>query len=484
VTGVADLMTFLAGDEGTRAIGLFLESVRRPSEFAVALAGCAEARKPVVCLKVGRSEAAARAALSHTGALVGSGRAFSAVLRRYGAIEVEDFHELTETLELLGRTRRPRGTRIAAVSESGGECSLLADQAEAARLPYPPLSPALAARLSERFPNFVDPGNPLDCWAVAPAEEIYPGTLELLAASGEFDILQAQVDLSQFRDQGNDEWCELTLRALVRCADAHGLYPVATSVHSADPPRAFQELARELDLALLRGPRDALTAISHVAHWMPASVAADSAEPVALDDLLAGGGALPEHESSAILERYGVAFARRVRATTPEEAAAAAESLGLPVVVKVDGVAHKARDAGVVLGIDSADRAAEAAHVLGGRVLVAEQLEAAPEAFVGMTRDVDHGPILAVGRGGVAIEQLDSAVSAAGPLDRETALRLVREAGFEQAIDALADALLAVSRLAADQPSIEEVDVNPLLLHGERATAVDALVIVAGGEHP
>ena len=132
-----------------------------------------------------------------------------------------------------------------------------------------------------------------------------------------------------------------------------------------------------------------------------------------------------------------------------------------------------------MLGIDSPERAQEAARLLGGRVLVARQLEPAPEAFVGMTRDPDHGPILAVGRGGVAIEQLDSAVSAAGPLNRATALRLVREAGFEQAVDALADALLAVSRLAVDQPSIEEIDVNPLLLHGEEATAVDALVILA-----
>jgi acetyltransferase len=479
VTGVADLLTYLAGDPGTRAVGLFLETVRRPAAFADALATLAEAEKPVVCLKVGRSEAAARAALSHTGALVGSRRAFSAVLRRYGVIEVDDFHELTETLELLGRRRGPHGLRIGAVSESGGECGLLADQAEDAGIPYPPLSPDLAARLRERFPNYVEPGNPLDAWAVAPAEEVYPGSLELLAASGEFDILQAQVDLAQFRDQGNDDWCEVTLRALVRHAEEHGLFPVATTVHSADPPVAFQELARELDLALLRGPRDALRALAHVAAWEPAAVHldAEAARPD-LGDLLAPGGAIAEHESSTILERYGVGFAPRRRATTPEEAVAAAEELGFPVVVKVDGVAHKARDAGVVLGIETAAAAQEAAHVLGGRVLVATQLEAAPEAFVGMTRDPEHGPIVAIGRGGVAIEELDSAVSAVAPLNRVTAQRLARQAGFEQGVEALADALLAVSRLALDQPTIAEIDVNPILLHGEQATAVDALVIV------
>ena len=138
--------------------------------------------------------------------------------------------------------------------------------------PTPRSPPSSAARLIARFPNYVDPGNPLDCWAVAPAEEIYPGSLELLAASGEFDVLQAQVDLSQFRDRGNDDWSELTLRAVARLADEHDLFAVATTVHSADPPATFQELARELDLALLRGPRDALTALAQVARWTPASV--------------------------------------------------------------------------------------------------------------------------------------------------------------------------------------------------------------------
>ncbi len=216
-----------------------------------------------------------------------------------------------------------------------------------------------------------------------------------------------------------------------------------------------------------------------VAAWSPAAVHPHEAIPVDLGDLLARAGAVPEHESSEVLERYGIAFAPRRRATTADEAAAAATALGFPVVVKVDGVAHKARDAGVVLGIETEQRAREAASLLGGRVLVAAQLDAAPEAFVGMTRDPDHGPILAVGRGGVAIEELDTAVSAAGPLNRVTALRLVREAGFEQAVDALADALLAVSRLVTDHPSIEEVDVNPLLLHGDTATAVDALIVLS-----
>ena len=116
-------------------------------------------------------------------------------------------------------SRRPRGPRVAGISESGGECALLADRAEAAGIPFEPLSADLAARLTGAFPNYLTPGNPLDAWGIADETEVYPRSLELLAASGEFDILLAQADLSQFRDRTNDEWCELTLRTLARLAD-------------------------------------------------------------------------------------------------------------------------------------------------------------------------------------------------------------------------------------------------------------------------
>ena len=150
---IADFVAYLAEDEGTRAIGLFVETIRRPDAFAAALARAAEAAKPVVCLKVGRSQAAARAALAHSGAVVGSARAFSALLRHHGAIEVTDFHELLETLEVLGRRRWPRGLRIAAVSESGGECGLLADHGEEAEIPFAPFDDAVQARLDRGVPQ-------------------------------------------------------------------------------------------------------------------------------------------------------------------------------------------------------------------------------------------------------------------------------------------------------------------------------------------
>jgi acyl-CoA synthetase (NDP forming) len=478
VTDAADFLAFFADDPETTAVGLFLETVRRPEAFVDTLRRCAEAGKPVACLKVGRSEAAARAALSHTGALVGSDRAFSAVLRRYSAIEVEDFHELVETLEILGRSRRPSGMRIAGISESGGECALLADRAEAAGIPFEPLSDQLQATLSRAFPNYLAPGNPLDAWGIADETEVYPRSLELLAASGEFDILVAQADLSQFRDPTNDEWCELTLRTLARLRDEHeALFCAMTTVHSADPPRPFQDLARELDVPLLRGPRDAMVALARTA-LRPRFERTAARDLPDVGDLLGPAGTLAEHESSLVLERLGVPFAPRRRATTPEEAAAVVEAIGSPVVVKTDGVAHKARDGGVVLGVTSPDAAAEATRRLGGPVLVARQVDAGVEVLCGVTRDPDFGPILAVGRGGVEVEELDSVVVSSAPLDATSAAELVAAAGVEDPHGVVAKTLVALGDLALAHPRIASVEVNPLIVTVSATIAVDALVVL------
>jgi acetate---CoA ligase (ADP-forming) len=480
VTDAADYLRFFAEDAGTRAVGLFLETVRRPDAFVDALERCALAQKTVVCLKVGRSEAGARAALSHTGALVGSRRAFSAVLRRYSAVEVDDFHELVETLELLGRGGRPRGTRIGGISESGGECALLADQAEAAGIPFPPLPPELAARLRSEFPNYLEPGNPLDAWAVADESIVYPRSLELLAESGAFDALVAQVDLSQFRDETNDGWCELTLRTLASLRARTGVFVAATTVHSADPPRKFQDLSRELELPLLRGPRDAMLALARTARLRPYAAAVDDEDLPDVSDLLASDGPLPEHESALVLERLGVRFAPRARAASPEQAAAAARELGLPVVVKLDGPAHKSQAGGVVVGVASPEEAAAAARRLATPVLVAKQIEGVDEVFCGMTRDPQYGPVLAIGRGGAGLEAHGQVVLTVMPLDHALAGDLVAEAGIEDEAGDVAGVLVVLGRLARAFPQVDSVDVNPLVLTPAGAIAVDALVVVGG----
>ncbi len=480
VTDTADFLAFLAGDDETRAIGLFLETVRRPGAFAAALGLCSEAGKPVVCLKVGRSQAATRVALAHTGALVGSGQAFSALLRAYGAIEVDDFPLFVETLEVLGRRRRLRGGRAAAVSESGGEAGLLADVAESAGLPFPQFSDRLVEQLQSAFPRFQAPTNPLDAWAIDEAERVYPGSFSLLAASDEFDALLAQVDLSRFRGERDQVWCETIVQALADAVEGSDLYGAVVTTHTTDPPAWAVELARERDLALLRGPGVACRALAAVATWAPRVPPTLDGARVAIDDL-SRPGALPERESSELLARYGLPFARQLRAATPEEAGQAAVDLGGTVVVKADGPAHKARGGGVVTGVADPAGAAAAARRIGTSVVVAEHIErlpGTPEVMVGMTRDSQFGPVLVVGRGGVEVEELGRVEACLGPVARDTALGLLEAAGLP--VDpALAEFVVALGRLAVEHPDVLEAETNPVLLTAHGPVAVDALVVFA-----
>ncbi len=252
-----------------------------------------------------------------------------------------------------------------------------------------------------------------------------------------------------------------------------------TTVHSADPPRYFQELAAELDVALLRGPRDAMRALAGVMLRRPLDPVPTPPEIPDVMDLLDGTGALPEHESSLVLERLGVPFAARRRAATPEEVAEAFAEIGGPVVVKRDGPAHKAREGGVVVGVTSAEDAAAAARRLGSSVLVAQQVEPGVEVLCGMTRDPDFGPVLAVGRGGVAVEEQDSVVLSVAPLGRATAELLVADAGIEDPDGTVAATLAALGDLALAHPRIESVEVNPLIVSVSGTTAVDALVVLS-----
>ncbi len=485
VTDVADYCAFFAQDDGTRAVGLFLETVRRPDAFADALSLLADAGKPVACLKVGRSSGGARAVMAHSGAVVGSEVAFSALLRAHGVIEVEDYPELIEVLEVLGRKHLPAGTRIGGVTNSGGEGALLADQADDAGLPFRPLSEPLAARLAGEFPNYIAPQNPVDAWAIESVELVFPATLRLLAESGEFDILVAQIDQSQFLGKPEVDNAVLTLEALADAVEGKPIFAAITSVQACDAPARVADLSRRRDIALLRGPRHGMRAIAAAARWKPRRPPRPSIHSIDLSDLLRPG-ALPEYESSAALERYGIPVARRSRATSAVEASRAATDIGFPVVVKRDGPAHKSREGGVVLGLQDEAGVEMAATRLGLPVLVAAQVAPGLEVFCGMSRDPEIGPVLVVGLGGAAAEILPGKSACAAPVTVETAREMVASSGPlskavpPAAIDSIARVIAALGDLALDHPEVAAVDVNPLMVGSRDAVAVDALVVVEG----
>jgi len=314
----------------------------------------------------------------------------------------------------------------------------------------------------------------------ADSNESFGTALRTLAHSGEFDVLLAQVDLSRFRGAAERVWCSAVVHALVDAVAGTAVFPAVTTVHSTDPWLDLARYARTHELPLLRGPGAAMRAIAAAARWAPqVRPPVERWSPVDLSDLLAPG-ALAELESSIALERYGVRFPQRRRALTPEAAERAALELGPPVVIKVDGPAHKSLDGGVILDVASAAAARAAAERLAATVLAVKQVTGGDEVFCGMTRDPDYGPILAVGAGGAGVEARRPML-AVGPIGSGEARALAEEAGFTARAEEIADVLVALSRVAADHPTVTEIDVNPLILNADGVIAVDALIVVDQG---
>jgi len=481
VTDAADLVGYFADDPATQVVGLFLETVRRPAAFEEALRRLAEAGKVAVVLKVGTSEMGAQAALAHTGALVGSDQSFSAMLRHYGAIRVDDFGDWIEHLEMFGRKRVPRGRRIGAVTNSGGEGEYFADKAEQAGIPLQLFSAELRARIVEEFPNFAHVGNPADCWAIDDDRVVFPRVFQLMAESGEFDVLVSAIDHSQWLVGGERELATNIAGDLLAATRGTDIFPCVITVTTADPPLEDLEWAREHDLPLLKGSLPGLRALAarldHSIHLPP-----PRETPAA--ERLAGSGALAELDSVAVARGYGIPYVRAERCETAEAAVAAAERIGYPVVVKIDDVAHKARVGGVALNLTDAAGVRAAAARMGGRVVVAEQAAGGVELLIGAIRDADYGPTVVVGVGGAMAEQLGLVTAALAPIDEQGARRLVaslpvlgRLLGGEPP-QGLLDAIVGVGRMVAEHPEIVEVDVNPLLVSAERAVALDCLIVL------
>ena len=485
VTDVADMVAFFADDPDTRVIGLFLEAVRRPAAFEQALQRVAEAGKVAIVLKVGTSEMGARAALTHTGAMVGSDEVFSGMLRYYNAIRVDDFGNWLEHLEVFSRATPPRGRRIGAVTNSGGEGEYFADKAEQAGIPLQEFSPELKARIVAEFPNFSGVGNPVDCWAIDDDRIVFPRVFELMAESGEFDVLVSDIDHSQWLHAGERELATNIANDLRAACHRTDLFPCVITVTTADPPIEDIEWARQHDIPLLKGSLPGLRALAaRLAHRqrVPASRLLPAAPP------LPGAGDLPELESARIAASYGLSYVRAERCATADEAAAAAEQIGYPVVVKIDNVAHKARVGGVALGLADAAGVREAARRMGGRVIVAEQVLGGVELMIGVTRDPDFGATVSVGIGGGLAEALELITHSLAPLDADGARELVSSLPVIERLlggevpDHLIEAIVAVSRLAAEHPEISEIDVNPLLVSPERAVALDCLIVLDNPE--
>jgi acyl-CoA synthetase (NDP forming) len=488
----AALVEALAEHAETRLIGVYCEDFRDGREFARAAQRAAEAGKPVLLVAGGTSDAGVRAARSHTGALVSESVAVDAACRAAGIVRVATPRELVGIAQLLLAGNRPRGRRVAIVSDGGGSAVVAADLATSIGLEVPQLSNVLSARLAEVMPSTATTMNPVD-FAGAGEQDLrsYERVPRLVLESGEVDTVLLTGYLGgygatadELREPETD-----AARALAHAAADAGRPVIVQTMYWQEAPAVA---LREAHVPVFRDIDAALRALVRVADHETASPSGVPELPTPAAPAPGKGDYL---NARAVLSAAGIWFAAARRVESVEEARKAAAELGYPVVLKTLGLPDKSDAGGVEVGIDTVDALEAAVARMAARLspegYSVERMISAPasaELIVGCRRDPRFGPILLVGLGGVLAEVLRDTAVALAPVEADIAENLLL--GLEGAslltgtrgrprlaVGAAAAAAAAISRLAAAHPEIDEIEVNPLLVTQTEAIGLDARLI-------
>ena len=483
-----DLLEWWEEDEGTDLVLLYLESFGNPRKFA-RLARRVARSKPILAMKSGRSAAGAKAASSHTAALAGSEAAVDALFRHAGVLRADTLEELLDVAALLSSQPLPRGRRVALLTNAGGLGILCADACDAAGLELATLTEETVKGLSRLLPVEASTANPVDVLGSATAAT-YEAVLPLLLADERVDA--AIVLFVPPVTAGADEVAEAVARAVKGSKK-----PVLAVLMSAQGvPEALRQ--GEHPIAAFPYPESAARALGRAverAEWLrrPAGTVPEleGIDRAAAETLLseAGEGWLDPAQTRALLGAYGLPLVPERAAAGADEAAAAAQELVFPIVVKSAAAgAHKTETGGVALDLRDEAEVRAAADRIGYPVILQPMVQGGAELLAGLVQDPVFGPLVAFGPGGVLAELIGEASFRFAPLTDVDARELVHEgkagrlvSGFRRApadADALADLVLRLSRLAEDLPEIAELDLNPVLAGVDGCVAVDARVRV------
>ncbi|WP_220818131.1 acetate--CoA ligase family protein [Amycolatopsis echigonensis] len=490
----AEVLAYLREDPATTVIALLLESITDPRAF-FAEARRATAEKPVIAVVGGRTGAGRRAAVSHTAALAADDDILDAALRDSGVVRVRTGLEMLDVARALAEQPTPRGRRVGIITNSGGTGVELADLLADEGLDVPELSPALRSRLSELLPPYGSPRNPVD---ITPAWRLfatgYPGAIDLLARSGEVDVvvpvlLQRSASLevaSAVRDAVKRLRADNVPVPVYACFVApRSADDVADVLHQSGVPCLPwpDRTARAIGAAVRYGMFEPKPSSPHEPSDLLGPVD-DPGDPIVARDLL---------------EYAGIPVVPTVRCESADEVVAAAARLPGPVVLKVahPDLTHKSDVGGVRVGLVGEQRIRAAAGELlalaeGASVLVQSKMDGV-ETVVGGFRDPSFGPVVMVGMGGVLVEVLRDVRFALAPLDHAQARAMLEElrgaavlSGVRGALpvdrDALADVVVSVGDLLAGSDRIAELDLNPVLAGPDGCVCVDWRILTRGAD--
>ncbi len=515
---MAQVLDFLAADAQTRSIVVYLEGITHARSFMSALRAAANA-KPVVVLKAGRQPEGNRAALTHSGSIVGSDDVFDAALRRAGAVRVRSFVQLFSAAKCLSSRYRPVGRRLAVITNGGGPGVLAADWISTIRLELGIIAPERRAALQPLLGPLASLSDLMDLSEDANPEQFRAA---LLAAAQDSAIDGVLVIYSP--KPGVDGAAIAKAVAQTQGQMAKPLLSCWMGDASAGSARAI--LAEAL-IPNFRTPEAAVGAFGNIASFYqnqqlllqtppPLSHLAQpdvQGARLLIESVLAERRkVLTEMESKALLASFHIPVTNTLLARNANEAMMIATQLGFPVVLKVDSpdISHKSDVQGVALNLGTALAVRDTyndmlrtikaqlpqAHINGVTVQKMVEHRGAREVCVGLVTDVPFGPVITFGAGGTMIELFDDRAMELPPLNQFLARRLIERSRVARtlgewrgapaaSLEALEQILLRVSEMVCELPQLREMDINPILVGEDGAVAVDARIVIdqsAGGQ--
>ncbi len=505
----ADFLQALAEDKETGVIASYLENIKEGNKF-LRIAEEAAAIKPVVILKVGVTQAGAKAASSHTGSLAGADMAYGAAFKRAGVIRAENFEALFDYAQAFAAQPLPNGNRVAVITNAGGPGIMAADAAESLGLKMVTPSEATKAKLRPLLPAAASVGNPVDVIGDA-APDLYINSLKVLQEDDDIDAIVVVVTPQNMTQP--------SVLAEKLAAAHNGKKPLLTTFMGGEAVEGAKEKLMAAGIPNYPSERamDALRAMCDYAAWRrrpPRIVARFPVNRRRVDRVLqmqvrSGQAQVGEVDAKEILRAYEFNILAGHLARTADEAVEIAERIGYPVVLKISSpdIIHKSDFGGVRINLANAEQVRDAfdlmmlriqrrapnAHIRGG--FVEKMGTRGREVILGMTRDPQFGPMLMFGLGGIFVEVMKDVTFHLAPITAEEAMQMLKgtrsyallQGARGQSpvdLDAIAGALQRISQLATDYPQISELDINPLIVGpvGTEAYVADARMTLTNGD--
>jgi len=506
----SDFIEYLLDDPCTSVIMALIEGIRDGAKLLRVADLAVKKGKPIVVMKVGRTEAGGKAASSHTGSMTGSDAVYEAVFRQKGIIRVEEIEDLYLTASVLAKCPRPRGNRVGIITTTGGGGVILTDKLVEMGMRLPELSPQTVKSLGEAAATFGVIKNPLDLTAqVVNDPLLFPKSVETMVRDENLDLVI--VAIAMVAGERSRERASYIVQA-AHSTDKPLVTWWAAGSLSSPGTKTLEESRVPLFLSPERCVK-ALSALVRYSRFLEASRAEETrTAPVLPSDRLRpeelfkiSGRVVTEDEGKRILSSYAVPVAEEGLGKDPEEIKTIASRIGYPVALKVVSpqIQHKTEAGGLKLNIrneedldkayeeilENVKRISPGAEVRG--MLVQEMVPPGREVIIGVTRDPQFGPMVMFGLGGIFVEVLKDVSLRHAPLEEKDAWEMIREIRGHKILEgargekrsdleSIVRVLMAVSKMAVDLGEIfSEIDINPLVVYPGKGgiKAIDCLFV-------